>query len=163
MQTIELEQATIRVAKVFDLKTGRRRGTLKDANGVLWSPWAKDMATYVEGRDYTVEFEINENGGVAYRNIESGRVLAAKSEPQRSSSTVSNGHSIGTRKMNDQQFYRPTSPRDAERMFVCSTLNAFIQTGRVDQDVTALTNYVETLRQVWRDTFGQDDQELGAG
>ena len=55
-------------------------------------------------------------------------------------------------------FYRPTSPRDAERMFVCSTLNAFIQTGRVDCHVEVLASYVNTLRDVWAATFGSDDQ-----
>ena len=62
----------------------------------------------------------------------------------------------------DQQFYRPTAPRDAERMFVCSTLNAFIQTGRINDDVETLTRAVRDLRQVWAETFGIDDQELGA-
>ncbi len=53
--------------------------------------------------------------------------------------------------------YRPTHPRDAERMFCCSILNAFIQTGRINNDVAALTDAVTKLRQVWQETFGLDD------
>jgi hypothetical protein len=56
------------------------------------------------------------------------------------------------------EYNRPTHPRDAERMFTCSILNAFIQTGRIDNDVAALTDAVRKLRQVWQETFGLDGE-----
>jgi hypothetical protein len=58
---------------------------------------------------------------------------------------------------NGNQFYRPTAPRDAERMFVCSTLNAFIQTGRINISTEGLVQHIKVLRAAWEATFGQDE------
>ena len=42
-------------------------------------------------------------------------------------------------------------------MMVCSTLNAFIQTGRIDCHRDHLTAAIGELRAAYAATFGQDD------
>ena len=59
---------------------------------------------------------------------------------------------------NGNGWYRPTHPRDAERMFTCSILNALIEKGYVRDDVDGLKRAVNDLRQVWQETFGADDE-----
>lgn len=49
-----------------------------------------------------------------------------------------------------------TCPTDAERMFVCSILNALIQAGEVKNDKTALWTTTQMLRGLWKHTFGFD-------
>src|SRR3984893_1568214 len=46
--------------------------------------------------------------------------------------------------------YRETCPRDAERMFVCSTLNAFIQAGKVHLEPEQLASATMMLRRLWQ-------------
>lgn len=157
MQTIELEKATIHVVKVFDLKAGRKRGTLKDAHGTLWSPWAKDMATYVEGRDYEVEFEINNNGGVDYRNIERGHVLQSRSEPRpRALSAAATGEPQNGN--GDYWRPKPRDPAEQKQIFVCAMLGREIDMGRGFMSEDQLVNRALVHSKVWERVFGAGAQ-----
>ena len=58
--------------------------------------------------------------------------------------------------------YRETCAKDAERMFTCSILNAFIQAGKVDLNGPQLVNHTLMLRKVWQHTFGQTAEAAAA-
>jgi hypothetical protein len=73
--------------------------------------------------------------------------------------SVSGGYSGPRRSGNT---YRETSQRDAERMFVCSLLNAAIAAGRIELTQSDLVQAVETLRDTWDATFGADQAEQKA-
>ena len=56
------------------------------------------------------------------------------------------------------QYYRPTAPRDAERMFTTATLGHFIDRGTVTLDARVIADAVNILRDVWQGTFGADPE-----
>ena len=58
--------------------------------------------------------------------------------------------------------YRETCPRDAERMFVCSTLNAFIQAGKVHLEPEQLASATMMLRRLWQYAFNGNGGTLTA-
>ena len=58
--------------------------------------------------------------------------------------------------------YRETCPKDAERMFVCSTLNAFIQAGKVHLEPEQLAAATMMLRRLWQYAFNGNGGTLTA-
>lgn len=174
MQTAQVidrttEHGVITISNIYPAKPGKKTATIKDTDGLLFSVWPNQLAQFRNGETYEIEFTSKDVNGVTYRDIKSGRVTAPPSPPPsqftaqtqspapRSLSSAAaqpaekpSGNSGGS------AYYRPTSPQDAERMFVCSTLNAFIQTGRVDCHGPLLIEYINTLRGAWRETFGKE-------
>jgi len=146
MQALERPQtAVITVMAVLQPKGPKRPGHLKDQDGVLWSVWPEKLGQYQIGRDYEVEYEMNGT----YRNVKGGRAatppgpapdnFVTMSDVQRNSrptSTVANGSTVGTRKapMDQQNYYKPTSPEDKKSMFRCACVTAFIRAGQLRAD-----------------------------
>ena len=56
-----------------------------------------------------------------------------------------------------KDYYKPTNPRDAKRMALCSWINAFIQTGRVERSKEAVVETIMMLSDAYDETIGQDD------
>lgn len=59
--------------------------------------------------------------------------------------------------LQSQNYYKPTNPRDAKRMALCSWINAFIQTGRVERSKEAVVETILMLSDAYDETIGQDD------
>ena len=170
--TMELNRATVTVQYVNGPKPGKKLGTIKTREDEYFYVRPDMLRHFQQGETYDLGYtETQGNNGLPLRTVQkavpvkraaadptenypSRQAARRDAEPQREPPRQPQNGSGGG-------YYRPTSPRDAERMFVCSTLNAFIQTGRVAEDVTALTGYVDMLRQVWRATFGADDAATG--
>lgn len=155
MNTKTVERGTITVQRIIPPTGNRKSHTVKDLDGIMFGVWPDKIGLYREGESYDIEYTVSEKG---FRDITKCQMLAkpaAASPSQRieppHQGTTPNDKGAG-------QFYRPTAPRDAERMFVCSTLNAFIQTGRVECSKALMIDYVNELRGVWQETFGRDDQ-----
>lgn len=161
-QDSSVEHIQIVVAQITPPPGPNKPGRIKDTAGNNFGIWPDKMANVREGETYDVEFI--QNG--AYRNIRSIRVatppapaprqFTAQHQPQaRSLSSAATQPSDSSVSRNGQ-YYRPTSPRDAERMMVCSTLNAFIQTGRINCERSHLIEAINELRAAWQMTFGSD-------
>jgi hypothetical protein len=54
-------------------------------------------------------------------------------------------------------YYRPTAPKDSERMWTCAILGHIIDRGGVELTEEALIHAVNTLRAVYQKTYGLDD------
>jgi hypothetical protein len=180
MNTQALERAitktaTVTVQYVNLPKQGRKSGSIKDVDGQFFGVWPTMLAQFQEGETYEIEYTEKTVNGVVYRDVkavhpavdaEQFRAPAPQPsrpqpQPKRSAPMQQPAPQNGNGNGNGNGWYRPTHPRDAERMFVCSTLNAYIQTGRINDDVDALLRAVNTLRQVWQETFGADDLAAG--
>lgn len=165
------EHGVITIANIYPARPGKKTATIKDTDGMLFSVWPNLVSQFRAGETFEIEFTSKDVNGVTYRDIKSGRVTTPPSPPPsqftaqnpvpapRSLSSAAaqpeagrNGSSGGS------QYYRPTSPRDAERMFVCSTLNAFISTGRIDCHHKMIAECVNELRAAWQMTFGSDPE-----
>ncbi len=133
--------ATIVAKYVNPPQEGKKNGTIKTPEGVYYGIPSNWVAQFTQGASYDVEYKENDFKGKTYKTIT--KFAMSQAAPAQAS-----GGTGGT--------YRETSQTDAERMFTCSLLNAFIQSGKVDLSVEDLAGATETLRDVWRLTFGKD-------
>lgn len=157
MSTV-IERSTITIQKITPPTGNRKSATIKDIDGLMFGVWPNQLGIFREGETYDIEYTVNERG---FRDIKSGKMVQQQPQPQRQVPQQQHHASPATAPQgsgNAGQYYRPTSPRDSERMFVCSTLNAFIQTGRVDPHRDHLTMLINELRTAYAATFGQDDR-----
>jgi len=105
------------------------------------------------GKTYEIEFTETDRNGKTLRNVKSAKLVAAAStqgQPAAAATApATNGHGG-----NGHSYYKPTSPEDSERMFVCATLTALIRAGEVKNDKAQLFHTTNMLRALWNHTFG---------
>lgn len=158
-------QAVITVEKIYPADQGRS-ARLKSSDGVFYGFWPNRLS-FIAGEAYEVTFTITNRNNVAYRDITAAQMInkPAPAPPQftgqhqppaRSLSSAATQPSDSSVSRNGQ-YYRPTSPRDARRMFLCSTLNAFIQTGRVDAHRDHLKQVIVEILAAYDATVGLED------
>lgn len=152
-----MPNATITVKYVNQPKPGGRKGNVKTADGQYFGVWADKLGAYQPNGVYNIEYD-EETGqdGRVWKTIKS----AAPNGQAPTPSPINSGYS-GPRR-NAGNTYRETSQRDAERMFVCSLLNAGITSGRVELTQSSLIEAVNTLRDTWDATFGVEQQQAAA-
>jgi hypothetical protein len=155
--------STITVAKVWQpYNPGDKKGKVVDTQGIKWSVFADKLDLYQEGGTYDIEYDhwLSPRDGKVYHTIVDSAPsdgatpvnanpapVNARAAPVNTPAPRPNGH-IAPRQRTD--------PTDAERMFVCSILNAFVSANKVEPDLTTLVGDVQMLRDVWRNTFGAD-------
>jgi hypothetical protein len=158
-QIVQPERGLITVQNIMPAAAANKPARIKDADGVIFSIWPDKLNGIAVGETYEIEFVLNG----AYRNIKTIRIAQrpgpapsqfTAGQPQQPARSLSSAAAPPP----NGQYYRPTAPRDSERMFCCSTLNAFIQTGRVDCHRDVLAQAINELRAAYAMTFGQDDQ-----
>jgi len=165
------EHAVITVAAIYPAKAANKSATIKDANGLFFSVWPKDLGIYRQGEAYEIEFTSNEKNGTIYRDIRSGRLVTppsppppqftAQHGPQPPVRPLAAAAQPGERKdggPGGSGYYRPTSPRDARRMFLCSTLNAFIQTGRIELHRDHILQAITEITTAYDNSIGLEDK-----
>jgi len=162
VQTAErqTERGTITVQRIFPAKAQGKSAYLKDVDGMMFGIWPDKLGLIREGDSYEIEFSSKVSNGTTYRDIKAVKMIA-KAEPAREQFTqAAPAPKVGPPKGNDAGggYFRPTAPKDAERMWACSILNAFISTGRIDCERGHLTAAINELRAAYAATFGQDDQ-----
>lgn len=165
MQTQDLVTSRIVIDKVIPAD-GKRPAKVLSTDGDYFTIWPKQahlLSNMHAGGSYEMEYTEDEKNGFINRTVQGAKMVAEPQPALRGQYEVAGNRlhvkpDAKPQAQNGNGYYRPTSPRDSERMFVCSILNAFIQTGRIDNDVQTLTRAVADLRQVWADTFGMDDK-----
>jgi hypothetical protein len=166
-------QTTI-VPKFVNPPRGNARSwSIKDEAGAFWGlpahlsnrvqPGQPIHVSYdekhVNGKTYRDIRELSPAGGMApqpqqqYAPPPSAPQAPAAQQPYRPAPAPAqtNGNGNG--------YYRPTSPVDAERMFVCGAVNAAIQGGQLPIDAPAVEAAVNAMRQAWAATFGADNHQ----
>lgn len=134
---------TLTVKYVNPPKPGKKRGSIKDTDDQMFGVFPDKLHLFETGKTYEVEYTSNEVGGVVYNTVKSATPLAT-SAPR--NIPIGNGGS-----------YKETSARDAERMFVCSILNAAVQGQQVEFNHQRVLAAVQFLRGIWQQTFGNED------
>ena len=145
-------QTQIHVAFVNAPRPGDKKGSLKTKDGVYYGVWA-DQWSRIEGQvqeggTYEIEYDESEFKGKTYRNIKTEKGIKTILAPGTETPDQYKGN--GT-------FKYATNPTDAERMFVCSIMNAYVAAGKVMMNGTELVHGVKILRSVWQETFGRDE------
>lgn len=130
---------TITVKYVNQPRPGKKQGSVKDDNGTIYGVYPDKLSLFQPNATYEIEYKDSEWQGKTYHNI-----VSVKPAGGLSPAPQSNGGGN----------YRPTSPVDAERMYVCSLVNAGIQAGRIDFSEGAIEAATNAARNAWRNTFG---------
>lgn len=173
-----METALIEVKYVKPPADGKKYGSVKDATNTWWPVKIDRINEFAADNKYEIAYTESDNG---FRNIIGVKRIeqqqAQPKQPQRAIEAqgilLNGGSSFST--TNDLQgkpaqqqtqakpqaaastYYRPTAPRDSQRMFVCAIAGHWIDTGRVEMTETSMIDLVNSLRRVYDATFGQDD------
>jgi hypothetical protein len=137
-----MPSGTITVKYVNQPKAGKKKGTIKSADGQMFGVWANQLSEFTPDMIYEIEYSEEAWNGQTYRTI-------SKATPK-ATAPASNGNGA---KYNT---YRETSPTDAERMFVCSLLNAAISAGKLPLTRDSIIDAVNNTRAAWMNTFGRN-------
>lgn len=130
---------------------GRSPGQIKGTDGKRLTFWQDKAHLFQIGKTYEIEYaeKASKTGGQPFLNVihakEVGAPAAAATSPPKGE--------VG--------YHRETSDKDAERMFVCSILGSFIESGQVTLDKEQLWNATKMLRLLWLHTFGPSGQLAG--
>ncbi len=130
---------TITVKYVNQPKAGKKKGSIKTADGQMFWVWANKLPEFTPDMIYEIEYSEEQWNGETFRTV-------TKATPKTTPPVQSNGVRTNT--------YRETSPTDAERMFVCSLLNAAIAAGKLQLSAESLVAAIKTTRAAWQHTFG---------
>lgn len=184
--TSSVQTEVVTVKYVNPPKAKNRSGSIKDTQDRYFGAWPDKLKMFEEGATYEIAFNESANGfrnimaakrlvGEAepppnelplrgtFTQVDmqppqrNGATLMARTTPRPAPQAAPRSQPASPAPASSQQYYRPTAPRDAERMFVCATLGHFIDTGRLECSVEELTERVNILRDVWQNTFGADE------
>lgn len=156
-QIVQPERGLITIQNIMPAAASNKPARIKDIDGVIFSIWPDKLNGIAVGETYEIDFVLNG----AYRNIKAIRTaqrpgpapaqFTAGQQPARSLSSAATQPPAAN-------YRQATPPRDSEQMFVCSTLNAFIRSGRVDCHRDTLAAAINELRAAYAATFGAEDQ-----
>jgi hypothetical protein len=133
------------VAEIKLPPAGKDRGNIVTTDGRKYGLFREKISLCQVGGHY--EAEVTEG---QYCNIVSAKLIAAASPQGQPAAPTAPAPSAN----GNGQHYRPTSPEDAERMWVCATLTALIRAGEVKNDKRQLWETTNMLRALWSHSFG---------
>jgi hypothetical protein len=163
-QTIDrpaIKTAMVTVQYVNPAKSPGKSGSIKDVDGQYFGVRPAMLSSFEPGEAYHVEFTEKVNSGVLYRDIVrivqpqsqgisprqadflTREEIEAQRRPQRTAPM--NAHTPAPAPNYRQQ----THPADARSMFVCSQLNAMIQTHQIELTVEAVARAIQMLGQAY--------------
>ena len=151
-----MQLETITVQYVNPPKPGKKMGSIKDVAGRYINVWPDKLAQFQPNQTYSVLLEQGEWQGKTTYTLKSMADDAPAARPH----LVPAPQAVQTPRAMQAIPPRETSARDAERMFVCSLLNAAIQSGQVEIGSGELTSITNALRSAWQQTFGKDEPKF---
>jgi len=161
-----METATIEVAFVKPPAEGKQYGSVKTINNEWWPVKQDRIREFEPGNKYELAYTESDKG---FKNIIGVKKIVAETarpqrfegtefrEPQRNGATLTTAAAQPKAQTPANGYYRPTAPKDSERMWTCAILGHVIDRGSVDLNEDALIHAVNTLRAVYQKTYGQDD------
>lgn len=160
-QIAQIEHAVITIAQIMPAAQQGRSANIKDTDGIKYGIWPNMLGNAQAGGSYEIDFTSTVKNGVTFRDIK-GMRMAERPSPPPAQFTAAQPQPPARQtgaKESGGGYYRPTSPRDARRMFLCSTLNAFIQTGRIDLHREHLKQAIGEITAAYDATIGLEDKE----
>jgi hypothetical protein len=140
--------STVLTVKLINPPGSTGRGSIVGTNDERLGVFPEKAALFEVGKTYEIEYVENDRNGKTLRNVKSAKLIAATTPTQQGTSAPA---------PNGSGYYRPTSPVDAERMFVTATLTALIKAGEVKNDKQQLWAATQMLRGLWKHTWGFDE------
>jgi hypothetical protein len=139
------------------------RGSIVGTDDQRLGIFPEKAGLFEVGKTYEIDYTETDRNGRTLRNVKNAKQVAASppaSEPfvsgaYRPSATT---QAAAAPASNGNGYYRPTSPQDSERMFVCSLMNAFIQAGKIEPEQWKVITAINVLRTAYQKTFGFDDR-----
>ena len=166
---------TMTIAYINPPKPGKQRGSIKGTDGRFLGCFADKFHLFEIGQTYDVDYNEVPMNGTILKTVKSATLIEPDPRPappaRRISPSPASGRAAeaGTAAVQSApqsaaggNTYRETCPRDAERMFVCSTLNAFIQAGKVHLEPEQLAAATMMLRRLWQYAFNGNGGTLTA-
>src|SRR5262245_26642847 len=166
-------RTTINVAQIIAAEIGQSARVVSD-DGVIFGCWPDKLGMLRVGECYDATVQQKQKNVVIYRDIKTLRHIGASHTPSPLAAAVtppkppdSGGADYDAPRpsrhdhdnSNDNHYYRrkPWDPKDAERAFVTRLLGDLISSHQLHgDDKESLKRAVNDLRDVWRETFGQD-------
>jgi hypothetical protein len=143
---------------IAEIKQKPKRSIIVTSDGKQYGCWTDKLAKLglEQGATYNVETESFEtdSGNTLFNITAAKRVTIGVPDASKDSGTH---RTPAAQPSGGNGYYRPTSPVDSERMFVCSLMNAFIQAGKIEPEQTRVVRAIEVLRNAYQATFGSDD------
>ena len=138
---------TMTIAAMVPPETGKKRWKITARDGTSFGAFAERVGNLKVGATYEVEINEVTVNGVALRNLKSAPLVAdapaPAAKPAAAPAAASNGN-----------YYRPTDPTDAQRMFCAGALFALIKAGEVVCNEQQIDDTVRMLRRIWHSNFG---------
>jgi hypothetical protein len=157
LQQPQIERGVITVANIYPAKAPGQSAWIKDTSGVMFGYRPEKIGVMNVGEAYDIDFTANVKNGTTYRDIRSARAATPPGPPPAQFTAGQAPRTASPNSNKSGEYYRPTSPKDARRMFLCSTLNAFIQTGRIDAHRDHLTAVIKEILAAYDATVALDD------
>jgi hypothetical protein len=162
-----METATIEVAFVKPPAEGKQYGSVKTINNEWWPVKQDRIREFEPGNKYELAYTESDKG---FKNIIGVKRIVAEptrpvrsegasfTEPHRNGATLTTAAAQAKPQAQQQNgYYRPTAPKDSERMWTCAILGHIIDRGAVELNEEAMIHAVNLLRAVYQKTYGQDD------
>ena len=170
------EHAIVTVAYVNEPKGKAVSGSIKDANGDYYGVHRSGLHLFAQGRAYEFDFTTN---GAGFRDVDvkSVQPIGPHPAPAQHGGNVTNYPSqVAARRDGGQQqrtapvqqqtapqngngnYYKPVSPKEARRMFICSQMNALITSRQiVPLNAQTIAEAIAMLAEAYDATLGQED------
>jgi hypothetical protein len=140
-----MPHVTLTIAEIRRPPGGKDRGNIIGIDGKKFGCFREKLPMFSIGSTYDIEVTDGQ-----YQNVKSAKLIAAATSPtarQSAPTPQPNGNGNGN------GYYRPTSPVDAERMFVTATLGAFIKAGKIEPELNKVATAITVLRQAYQRGF----------
>lgn len=137
----------IQVAELNPPKDGKKVAHIVTMTGLKFEVWPDKLASFQVGEQYDVDVSEREWNNKTLRRIE--KFKPANRGPRRAAATPEPS----------PQSAAPDDISEAERLFVCSTLSAFIAAGKVTPDQESLYQATIVARRVWQRAFNNSVRE----
>lgn len=162
-QFVQPERGLITVAQIMPAPGPGKSARIKDTDGMMFGIYPDKMNGVEIGGAYEIEFTAKVSNGVTYRDIKAirGTQRPGPAPEQFTAGRPQQAAKPAASQPNGQQngnYFRPTAPKDARRMFICSQINALITSHQVRADVQSIANAIAMLCDAYDATLGQEDQ-----
>lgn len=148
------------IAEIIPAPAPNRSGRVVLEDGKRLGAFPDKLAKLAEGQAYRFGCTKRVVDGVVYHDVKTWKHLTPNGH-QAEPVTRPQAPQQGNGKKMDQ-YFKPTSPRDSKRMFICSLMNAMIQSRQVVLDTGPLTDAVTMLGDVYDRTVGKEDDLPGS-
>ncbi len=150
-----MQTATVEVKYVNPPKDGKQYGSIKTASNDMWPVKADRIRDFEAGNTYELAWTEANNG---FKNIIGVKRIVPQAQPQPGQFEQFDAAKPSAKPAAAaNQYYRPTAPQDARRMFITATLGKFIATGRISCNAQAIAAAVKEIAGGYDATIGQED------